>query len=293
MIDATFRSGNTDALDRLARFVERHPRLFVLTGAGVSTASGIPDYRDHDGQWKHRQPVCYQEFLRYERMRQRYWARSLIGWPRFAQARPNAAHRALAHLESMGYVQHLVTQNVDRLHQQAGSARVIDLHGRLDRVECLHCGQALARATFQQSLQALNPQFNGHKATMTPDGDADWAETDLSTFRVPGCRECGGVLKPAVVFFGECVPRRTVELVYRHLAEADAIVTVGSSLMVYSAYRFCRAAVEQGKPVAVVNLGRTRIDAELSLKVIGSCAEVLGELVERLAPRAGHGLAGH
>lgn len=278
------RSDQSDAIDRLSRFVERHPGLLVLTGAGVSTASGIPDYRDHDGRWKHRQPVRYQEFLHSESVRQRYWARSLIGWPRFARARPNEAHRALARLEVLGYVQHLVTQNVDGLHQRAGHRRVLDLHGRLDRVECLGCGHAFARETFQQTLQALNPQFGRRTAALTPDGDADPGEIDVSVFRVPGCRECGGVLKPAVVFFGECVARRTVERVHTYLDEADAVVAIGSSLMVYSAYRFCRAAVDQGKPVAAVNLGRTRADAELTLKVIAPCAEALGQLVERLAP---------
>lgn len=193
-------------IEPLARFVERNPHLFVLTGAGCSTDSGIPDYRDAEGSWKRPQPVQFQDFMQKEAVRSRYWARSLIGWRRFAQAEPNAAHVALAQLEAAGYVHQLVTQNVDGLHQRAGSRRVIDLHGRLDTVECLACRHQAARAEFQRHLETLNPEFQALYAALAPDGDADLDGMDFSTFRVPACRACGGVLKPAVVFFGARVP---------------------------------------------------------------------------------------
>lgn len=210
-------------VEALARFVERHPRLFVLTGAGCSTDSGIPDYRDADGAWKHRQPMYYQEFVGHESARRRYWARSLTGWERVARARPNAAHAALARLETAGFVHTLVTQNVDGLHQCAGSRAVIDLHGRLDAVECLGCGARTARSALQERLRALNPGWSDAAA---PDGDA-LLERDFADFRVPPCESCGGVLKPAVVFFGECVPAERVAGALAALAVCDALLVVG------------------------------------------------------------------
>jgi NAD-dependent SIR2 family protein deacetylase len=266
----------------LAGFVERHPRLFVLTGAGVSTDSGIPDYRDAKGDWKQRQPVQYQDFLRSEEVRQRYWARSLAGWPRFARARPNSTHLALARLELKGFVHQLVTQNVDGLHQRAGSRRVIDLHGRLDEVECLQCNRRWPRLQFQQELISHNPAIQFLTATAAPDGDAQLEEVDFSRFRVPACPKCDGVLKPAVVFFGETVPRRRVESASAYLAAADAVLVVGSSLMVFSGYRFCRAALEQRKPIVAINLGRTRADDILAIKITEPCGVVLAQLLEQL-----------
>jgi NAD-dependent SIR2 family protein deacetylase len=268
--------------DTLVRFIERHPRLFVLTGAGCSTESGIPDYRDGNGDWKHRQPVQYRDFVGSEHVRRRYWARSVLGWSRFAQARPNAAHAALAQLETAGRVHQLVTQNVDGLHQRAGSRRVIDLHGRLDTVACLACRQSLLRADWQQALLELNPELLALAARAAPDGDAEPDGYDYERFRIPACPHCGGVLKPAVVFFGESVPKPRIERCYRRLAEADALLVVGSSLMVYSGYRFCRAACEQSKPVAAINLGRTRADAELSLKITEPCGRALSWVLEQM-----------
>ena len=271
-----------DPLDALSAFVERHPRLFVLTGAGCSTDSGIPDYRDRNGDWKHRQPVRYQDFVGSERTRRRYWARSLLGWPAFARARPNATHAALARLEAVGFVHQLVTQNVDGLHQQAGSRRVIDLHGRLDTVVCLDCGTRGTRAALQDALKKNNPTFAALAATAGPDGDAALDDVEFSGFRIPPCPCCGGLLKPAVVFFGETVPKPRVERARQRLAEADALLVIGSSLMVFSGYRFCRWAAEHGQPVAAINLGRTRADGELTLKVNLSCASALNGLLERL-----------
>jgi NAD-dependent SIR2 family protein deacetylase len=272
----------SDPLDALTDFVTRHPRLFVLTGAGCSADSGIPDYRDHNGDWKRRQPVRYQEFIGSERVRQRYWARSLLGWPAFAHTRPNAAHVALARLEAAGFVHQLVTQNVDGLHQQAGGRRVIDLHGRLDAVVCLNCGLQDSRTTFQRALAERNPAFAALAAVVGLDGDADLEDVDFSGFRVPDCLRFGGVLKPAVVFFGEAVPKPRVERACQRLAEADALLVVGSSLMALSGYRFCKQAATYGQPIATVNLGRTRADGELALKVALPCGPTLAGLLERL-----------
>jgi NAD-dependent SIR2 family protein deacetylase len=263
--------------DALSAFLRRHQRLMVLTGAGCSAPSGIPDYRDRAGAWKHRQPMSFAEFTGSEAARRRYWAGSLRGWPAVRDARPNAAHAALARLEALGRVCRVVTQNVDGLHQRAGSRRVTDLHGRLDLVECLGCGCRLSRDDLQQLLVAWNPRYCG-EAAARPDGDSRVADS-LAAFRVPDCPECGGVLKPAVVFFGENVPAARVAEALGALHRADALLVVGSSLMVFSGYRFVRAARERGLEVAAVNLGRTRADAELTLKVEDDCAALLPALV--------------
>ena len=263
----------------LEDFVDRHRRLFVLTGAGCSTRSGIPDYRDADGQWKRRQPVTYQAFMDDEATRRRYWARSLIGWRRIRSARPNDAHRALARLEATGRSELLLTQNVDRLHQAAGSAGVIDLHGRLDLVRCMGCERRTPRDAFQDELGRLNAGWLGLDAADAPDGDADLEGADFSAFAVPSCRRCGGVLKPDVVFFGENVPRDRVEAAKRHLEQADAMLIVGSSLMVYSGFRFVQRAADAGKPAAAINLGRTRADGLIALKVEEACEAALAFLL--------------
>lgn len=263
----------------LPSFIARHRRLLVLTGAGCSTDSGIPDYRDAQGQWKRTPPVTFQAFMETPATRQRYWARSLAGWPRFGQARANEVHHALVALETHGKVQVLVTQNVDRLHQQAGNHNVVDLHGRLDQVRCMHCEQRLKRAFFQQLLVDANPGWEQLPAALAPDGDADLEGVDFSRFVVPDCARCGGILKPDVVFFGESVPRERVDAVYQHLQHADAVLVVGSSLMVYSGFRFVQAAATAGLPVAAVNLGVTRADLLLTLKVDAPCAQALSFLV--------------
>ena len=269
-----------DGLDALASFLDRHPRLLALTGAGCSTASGIPDYRDEGGLWKHRRPMSFAEFTGSEAARRRYWARSLKGWPRVRDARPSGAHAALARLEARAQVAGILTQNVDGLHQKAGSRRVLDLHGRLDDVECLGCGALLRREDVQALLLAWNPGFTPGPAEARPDGDADLDDAGLEGFRVPDCRECGGVLKPAVVLFGENVPRPRVEHALRALAAVDALLVVGSSLMVYSGFRFVLAARERGLPVAAVNLGATRADELLALKVSAECGEALSRVAE-------------
>jgi NAD-dependent SIR2 family protein deacetylase len=276
---------NTGATERLAQFFRRHQRVFVLTGAGISTESGIPDYRDADGNWKRPQPVQYRDFVHDERARRRYWARSLVGWRRFTTAEPARSHRALARLESAGWVRDIVTQNVDGLHQRAGSRRVIDLHGRLDEVECLECGSRSSRESLQQRLGRQNPRFVCLDASMAPDGDADLEGVDFDGFRVPDCERCAGMLKPAVVFFGESVPRERVSEALSRLERSDALLVLGSSLMVWSGYRFCRAAAARGMPIAAVNLGRTRADDELALKIDEDCGTALAVVANVLTGR--------
>lgn len=264
-----------DALRALSRFLAASRRLVVLTGAGVSTESGIPDYRDAAGDWKRVQPMTLQEFVRSASARRRYWARALIGWQLFARVSPNVAHYALAQYEASGRLRTLITQNVDGLHQQAGSRRVIDLHGRIDAVECLDCRAGAPREVFQAALERRNPGWVARAGGMAPDGDADIDDADLKHFEVPPCERCGGVVKPAVVFFGESVPRARVASARAAVAAADGLLVAGTSLMVYSGYRFVRAAREHRVPIALVNLGRTRADAEVDLRVHGSCGEVL------------------
>lgn len=264
----------------LAEFVERHPRLFVLTGAGCSTASGIPDYRDADGEWRRGRPVLFQDFIANEHARRRYWARSLVGWRRMRGAQPNDAHRALARLEAAGRVAQLVTQNVDGLHQAAGSGDVIDLHGRIDVVRCLGCERRVPRALVQDELVRRNPAFADLDALEAPDGDANLDGVDFATFEVPACASCGGLLKPDVVFFGESVPAERVRRAMAGIASADAMLVVGSSLMVYSGYRFAVAMAQAGKPIAAVNLGRTRADDLLALKVGEHCVDALAFLLD-------------
>jgi NAD-dependent SIR2 family protein deacetylase len=255
----------------------------VLTGAGCSTESGIPDYRDAAGNWKRKPPVQQREFVGHASVRQRYWARSLLGWRYFSKARPNAAHQALARLEAAGRLYHLITQNVDGLHQQAGSRAVTDLHGRLDEVQCLGCGARIPRSAMQAELERRNPEWTALSAGHAPDGDADLEDRDFSGFEVPACAACGGVLKPAVVFFGDSIPAADTQRALGAVQQADALLVVGSSLMVWSGFRLARAAAELGIPVAAVNLGHTRADHLLQFKVEAPCGETLAALCEDLA----------
>jgi NAD-dependent SIR2 family protein deacetylase len=263
----------------LIDWARRHPRLFVITGAGCSTEAGIPDYRDENGDWKRPQPVTYQAFMGEEATRRRYWARSLVGWPVMGNARPGAAHRALAQLERAGRIALLLTQNVDGLHHAAGSQRVIDLHGRIDTVRCMACEARMPRAELQAELLRRNPAWAALQASAAPDGDADLEGRDFSRFDVPPCPRCGtGLLKPDVVFFGEAVPRERVAAAHAALARADAVLIAGSSLMVYSGFRFVQAAAERGLPVAAVNRGRTRADGLLAFKLEADVGQALEAL---------------
>jgi NAD-dependent SIR2 family protein deacetylase len=249
----------------LHRFMDRHHRVFVLTGAGVSTASGIPDYRDEHGAWKRRPPVMILPFLTKPDVYRRYWARAFVGWPRFVSAAPGSAHQALATLERAGRLAQVVTQNVDGLHQCAGSRIVVDLHGRLDVVVCLGCGIRWAPAM-----------------ATAPDGDADIAYEAASLFTPPRCGGCGGLVKPDVVFFGENVPAPTYAAAREALASADALLAVGTSLMVYSGFRFVAQARDAGLPIAIVNRGHTRADALADLKVDTDAGRALVGLCEAM-----------
>lgn len=266
-------------IERLRAFVDAHPRLVILTGAGCSTESGIPDYRDALGDWKRSPPVQYQDFMDSEQARRRYWSRSMLGFPLMDAAKPNAAHRWLADLESAGRMELLITQNVDGLHQRAGSRQVVDLHGRIHQVLCTDCGMRLERSLLQQRLESLNPGLPQLRAAIGPDGDADLDDVELSGFRLPSCDVCGGILKPDVVFFGENVPRPRVDQGFSAIGRADAMLVLGSSLKLYSGFRFCREAARAGLPIAAVNLGVTRADESLSMKVEAPCAALFAALV--------------
>jgi NAD-dependent SIR2 family protein deacetylase len=266
------------AVERLADLLARGP-VAVITGAGLSTASGIPAYRDPAGQWQHSKPIQHQDFLRSEATRRRYWARSFVGWTTMGRAEPNRGHRALAALERAGALHALVTQNVDGLHQKAGSIHVVELHGGIARVRCLDCSVLHDRAEVQHWLAAANPDFApAPTARSAPDGDAHLEDDRYAGFAVPPCPACGGTLKPDVVFFGDNVPRDRVALASRAVDEAAALLVVGSSLMVYSGYRFAEQAHRAGKPVVSINRGVTRADALLAFKIEDDCGAVLDAL---------------
>lgn len=265
----------SNAASRLRDWLARFERVFVLTGAGVSTGSGIPDYRDAEGNWKRPAPVTWQAFTGDPAVYRRYWARSYVGWPKFSVAHPNAAHHALAALENAGPVSTLLTQNVDGLHQAAGSRHVIDLHGRLDQVICLSCGTQIARDALQPRLVDDNPDWHPGAAAMAPDGDADIAADAETVFVPPHCARCGGLLKPDVVFFGENVPRARVHDAQAALTASEAMLVVGSSLMVYSGFRFAKMASDAGLPLAILNAGTTRADALAELRLAAEIGATL------------------
>ena len=264
-------------------FLRDHDSLTVLSGAGVSTGSGIPDYRDRDGEWKNAEPIQFGDFVRSGDYRRRYWARSFLGWQRFSRAQPNSAHRAIALLEETGKIDMLITQNVDGLHTQAGSRRVIDLHGNLDRVRCLDCSTLRSRDEFQERLRDANPGWHAEVFRYKPDGDAELAESSHAEFEVAPCDRCQGMMKPDVVMFGESVPRERVAAAAASVDRASALLVVGSSLMVFSGFRFVRQASELRKPIAILNQGRTRADDIATLKVESDCVEALPVAVESLA----------
>jgi NAD-dependent SIR2 family protein deacetylase len=278
------------AIGELADRLTVQRPLFVLTGAGCSTASGIPDYRDPDGAWRRGRPIHYRELLRSEGARRRYWARSFVGWPRVAAARPNAAHQALAAMERAGVLHQLVTQNVDGLHQAAGHRRVLDLHGRLAWVDCLDCPLRLDRHEVQRRMADANPGLAARAAEVGPDGDAGIDPALVAGFRVPDCPCCGGLLKPAVVFFGENVRPPRVRRALARLRESRLLLAVGTSLAVFSGFRFCREAKTLGIPVVLVNRGRTRADDLADLKVDAEAGDALGRLARGVGvPRDGPG----
>lgn len=269
-----------DHVDALRRYVADHRRLFVLTGAGISTGSGIPDYRDRDGGWKGATPIQHQDFVKQLSKRKRYWARSMAGWPPVARAKPNAGHEALARLGAAGRIEMLVTQNVDALHEAAGNAAVVDLHGRLDRVICLDCGTRLSRHRVQDMLIEANSTWLHDSDAIRPDGDIELGNVDYEQFVVPDCPVCRGILKPDVVFFGGAVPKTVVARAWKGLESADAVLVVGSSLMVWSGYRFVREAARNGVPVMAINHGRTRADELITYKLDDDCVAVLAAAID-------------
>ena len=274
-----------DHAARLAEFLDRHPKALVLTGAGLSTASGIPDYRDREGARRGKAPIHGPDFRRLPQVQRRYWARSMIGWPVLARARPNPGHRAIAGLEAAGRIASVLTQNVDGLHGQAGSHGVLELHGNIHSVVCLECSAQFPRAFVQGQLMEANPHMLGADAAALPDGDAAVEPAELEAFRLPWCTCCGGSLMPDVVFFGDNVPSARTAIALGQMERADALLVVGSSLMVYSGFRFARMAKASGKPIAAINLGRTRADELLDLKIEESSERLL-PLVQQLFERS-------
>nr|WP_026874230.1 NAD-dependent protein deacetylase [Jiangella gansuensis] len=253
-------------------------RITVLTGAGISTDSGIPDYRGPDSP--PRTPMTYQQFVGDPDRRRHYWARNHVGWRHVHRTRPNAGHHALSRLEAAGAVIGVITQNVDTLHEAAGSRNVIDLHGRYDRVICLTCRRVVSRDHLAARLDALNPDFADDvgDAEIAPDADAVIDAT--AHFRVADCEHCGGILKPDIVYFGENVPKPRVAAAYAMVDAADALLVAGSSLTVLSGLRFVRHAHKSGRPIVVVNRGRTRGDDLATIKIDAGCSPVLTELAD-------------
>ena len=273
----------------LQDFILRHPRLFVVSGAGISHASGIPTYRDEEGNWKSNRPIQHGEFMRSEAVRKRYWVRSFVGWPNVASATPNLAHEALTELEALGYVQTLVTQNIDRLHQRSGHRQVVDLHGRLDQVVCMQCRAVSPRAELQLWLAQHNSQLQEQdfsSVMLAPDGDAEVAARLVNGVRLPDCPHCGGILKPNVVFYGDSVVKQKIDYLMERLDQADALLTVGTSLMVYSSFRFCKNAASKDIPMACINQGLTRADPLFQLKVAADCGQTLHTLAQSLPARS-------
>ena len=274
---------NPTTLSEAARFGLDYAReqlagksILVLTGAGVSTDSGIPDYRGEGKTERH--PMTFDVFMGTEAARARYWARSYVGWSVIARARPNQSHFALAQAESLGRISHIITQNVDSLHQQAGSKKVTELHGRLDKVICMSCRGLIDRIDMDLLIEQLNPTIQKDiSVEFTPDGDAEIEAT--ADFRVPPCPDCSGVLKPDVVFFGESVPTERVSFTMEQLERSDALLVAGSSLTVNSGMRFARAANKAGKPIVIVNVGPTKADDIALAKIEAPTSVALEELL--------------
>jgi NAD-dependent SIR2 family protein deacetylase len=258
--------------------------VVVLSGAGLSTESGIPDYRGPSGLARRATPMSYQTFTGTRAARQRYWARSHLGWGLIARAAPNDGHRAVASLQARGLLAGVVTQNVDGLHQVAGAREVLELHGNLERVRCLACGDVTARSALDHRLRAANRGWRPQATAINPDGDVELV--DVEGFRIVDCALCDGVLKPDVVFFGETVPRDRVDAAFALVETAGSLLVLGSSLTVMSGYRFVLRAAKLGVPVAIVNDGRTRGDGQATVKVDGQLGEVLPELVGYLTDHA-------
>ena len=264
-------------------------RVLILSGAGLSTESGIPDYRGPTGLARRAQPMTYQAFTGSEAARRRYWARSYLGWRHIARAVPNDGHRAVAEVSRRGLLTGIITQNVDGLHQAAGAFGVTELHGSLHRVICLSCGQRTARTELDRRLEAANPGWDARLATVNPDGDAVLDDEATESFQVVDCSACHGVLKPDVVFFGENVPRPRAEACYAMVERSRALVVLGSSLTVMSGFRYVRHAAGLRRPVVIVNQGATRGDAYASATLDAPLGQTLADLVASLGSGDDHG----
>lgn len=273
---------DSSALDRLADLVADGD-VAVLSGAGLSTESGIPDYRGPSGAARPSTPMTFQTFTGSAAARGRYWARSHLGWRVIAEAEPNPGHRAVARLQEAALLTGVITQNVDGLHTCAGTRDVVELHGNLDRVVCLSCGRLTPRLQLDSRLRAVNRAWRAKVLAVNPDGDVELSDADLEAFRTVDCATCGGVLKPDVVFFGETVPADRVAACFALVERAGALLVLGSSLTVMSGYRFVLHAARLGVPVAIVNSGVTRGDAKASVRVDAALGQVLPALVERVA----------
>lgn len=256
--------------------------VVVLSGAGLSTESGIPDYRGETGRLRRADPMTYQTFVGSAEARRRYWARSHVGWRHIARAEPNAGHYAVAELQRRGLVDGIITQNVDGLHQAAGARDVIELHGSLDRVRCLGCGRRTSRDELHARLDAANPGFEAQAATINPDGDAVLDDAQVAGFQTVDCLSCGGILKPDVIFFGENVPRPRVEQCYALTENARSLLVLGSSLTVMSGLRFVHHATTHAIPTAIINHGATRGDGEARIRLDAPLGATLTSLVSDL-----------
>lgn len=263
----------------------RSRRVVALTGAGCSMESGIPDYRGVDTPPRPRAPIQHREFVDHEANRRRYWARSLLGWPRLAAAQPNTGHHAIAALEHAGVIAGVITQNVDGLHTAAGSRHVVELHGALARVRCLACAAITSRNLLQDRLLAANETWpaRARMATIAPDGDVDLPDELIADFQFVPCTACGGTLMPDVVFFGGSVPRATLDAAWALFDQAELLLVIGSSLTVFSGYRFVRRAAEREVPVAILNRGPTRGDPHATLRIDARCGDALPVLARALA----------
>ncbi|CAD5118964.1 DgyrCDS7635 [Dimorphilus gyrociliatus] len=265
-------------IEELAEFIKKSQNLLVLTGAGISTESGIPDYRSEEvGLYarSNRRPVDYQQFKKYTHIRQRFWARNHVGWKNFSSTQPNISHKILSKWEKEKKMNWLITQNVDSLHTKAGSVNVTELHGCSFRVICMVCHWSISRKELSQSIELLNPNWSAETEEIAPDGDVLISDDLVKKFNPPCCKSCGGELKPDVVFFGDNVKKPIVDNCMKKLAESDAFLVLGSSLEVYSGYRFLKRASEYGKPIGIVNIGKTRGDHLAQIKIDAQCGTIL------------------
>jgi len=269
-------------LDNLISTLKDKHKIWILTGAGISAPSGIPTYRDDKGEWKSANPIQHNEFINHESYRQRYWARSMVGWKLTGRAKPNATHEAITTLQKSGRVSQIVTQNVDSLHRIAGSKNVIDLHGRLSEIKCLNCDDITRRSDYQKRLLNENHELDRYEAKILPDGDADVEDFDMSKISIPPCEKCGGVLMPHVVFFGGIVPKYRVTRAYETLAESDCLLVIGSSLKVFSGFRFPRWASQNNLPLYAVNQGEMRGQDLFDQHITEPCEEALPIIAQEI-----------